>query len=83
MIVPCSIDHVFCIQADASVRCLVWWGESCVLIGCLDGKVYQWSEQERELKVVCETGGSVIVMKWDHSKQVHVHVLVHVHEQSL
>lgn len=59
-----------CKQVAASVRCLVWWGESCVLIGCLDGKVYRWSEQE-ELKMMCEIGGSVIVMKWDHSKQVH------------
>lgn len=64
----------FCIQVTASVRCVVWWGESCVLIGCLDGKVYQWREEEGELKMVCEIGGSVIVMKWDHSKQVHVHV---------
>ena len=34
------------------MRCLVWWGESCVLIGCLDGKVYQWSEQESVLSHV-------------------------------
>ena len=58
------------------MRCLVWWGESCILIGCLDGKVYQWREDEGELKLVCEIGGSVIVMKWDHSKQVNVHVRV-------
>ena len=30
------------VQVGASVRCISWLDSSCVLVGCLDGKIHQW-----------------------------------------
>ena len=59
-------------QVGASVRCLQWWGEKCVLIGCLDGKLLDWRLGE-EVKEVCQLEGSVIIMRWSLSRRVSEH----------
>ena len=59
-------------QVGASVRCLQWWGEKCVLIGCLDGRMLEWRLGE-EVKEVWSMEGSVIIMRWSHSRKVSDH----------
>ena len=51
------------------MRCVLWWGETCVLIGCLDGRLCEWRVGE-EVRKVCDIEGSVIVMKWSHTRNV-------------
>lgn len=61
-------------QVGASVRCLLWWGETSVLIGCLDGSIYEWKIGEK-VEVVCHLEGSVIIMRWNHTRKVSIFVL--------
>jgi WD40 repeat protein len=56
-------------MVEASVRCLVWFGETHVLIGCLDGRVVRWRVGEEEaVEEVCRMEGSVIIMRWNQDK---------------
>jgi WD40 repeat protein len=48
---------------------LQWWGEKCVLIGCLDGKLLDWRLGE-EVKEVYQLEGSVIIMRWSLSRRL-------------
>ena len=63
-------DILFVYQVGASVRCLHWWGESRVLIGCLDGRVCDWNIEEQNVKEMCRIRGSVIVIRSNHIRKV-------------
>lgn len=58
----------------ASVRCLQWWGDSYVLIGCLNGRVCKWKLGDEETEEVSHLDGSVIIMRWNHERTVSLHM---------
>ena len=59
------------------MRCLVWFGVTHVLIGCLDGRVVRWRVGEEEaVDEVCRLEGSVIIMRWNQDKTVSSVVLM-------
>lgn len=75
-----SCAYTLCIyyQVMASVRCLQWWGDSYVLIGCLDGRVCKWKLGDEETEEVSHLDGSVIIMRWNHKRTVSLHMFLYM-----
>ena len=76
----CHVHIHICIyyQVMASVRCLQWWGDSYVLIGCLDGRVCKWKLGDEETEEVSHLDGSVIIMRWNHERTVSLHMFLYM-----